>query len=270
MGTYYLLITDLLQTNSFVDFIKLKQQLFAQKELVPKEILTDLLLFLINFAQVQNTKGNTNYPKEGLEIYQFLLDEVLLPQDNKLRTTEFLSIIMLGYHQKQFLWTDQFILAYEQYLSTEIRTDFLPLVKAFQYYHKGVYDKIRPALNLAKPKNNLQYYHRIMSLLIRGMYEQWIPHKNNLYEVLISFLNAFERSLNRNKKLDKESILAYKNFIRITKKLIEHQQKGKDPKQFVPKLIKLVLDTPIIAFRNWLLEKLNDLLSGGNYSSFEE
>jgi len=256
----YNTILELLKKGSRKEFDQLKAYFFSLAEKVEDAIYTDLLLFLINYGQIQNKYGDNSYVKDGFEIYKKLIALNLLPVNVFMPEIEFVSILQLAYRQNEATWAKAFFEKYSNYLAPAVTEDLTHFVQLLQQFYAKNYEAVQINFSINNTKEPTIYKLRIRCMLIQAIYEEWNGAKKQ-YVFLDSLLKAFKVWLKRNKsKFDQDTFNTYYNFIQLVKKLAP-QKLNKFSQKSIDLTLKIkIANMPRVVHKMWLLQKFQELI----------
>lgn len=236
---------NLLETN--VDKIKKYEKEF-------------MLNSLINKAIYYQNIGFTQYRTFAITLFKLAIEQNLLLDKGKLKSTTFLNIALLAIGEKEFEWAKQFIEKFKDSLPEEDHFESLQLALAYWFFYQGIKDKnhnnFSQALELLSKINytKLEINLRIRSLQIRIYYE--IENIN----LVLDFANSFKKYLSRHSDISIQKKESYKIFIDILfelKKLKSHTEIDLNE---LWKIKKKVIQTNSLILKEWILEKIEELL----------
>lgn len=240
-------------------FLDLKQRLMEEETNLSTADKQNTLMYLVNFAIRKYNNGEIDFQEEQLNLYKIGLEKgLLLAGDGKMTEKTFTNIALLGATLKDFDWTDKFILKYEESLRREKRQYAVNFARAYYFFHRGAYEKVRELLPLIDVSDT-SFDFRIKGLRLRTYYELWTQEESGIQPALESMLESYSLFMRRHRKIDRRKADAYLNFIRLTKKLYLFSVNLKDWQPEIYKLEKEIENTQPLTLKNWLLEKVEAL-----------
>ena len=241
----YSLAAQLITTNSDDIYNKLEENYIKFRSRLRKSDQFILLTYLINYNARLIKQGDLGSLKKLTKIYQYASESNLLTPHNYIDDATFSNIVVTACQTKDFEWAYHFIEKYHNKLQEKHKESILHIAKAQILFAKGKYEETVSYLNdISFPDVHADLTVRF--LLLRS----WFELKEEL--VLVSYINATESFLRRNKILSRVNIAASLRFLRMLRILIK---KPKDPSKF----IELIKGTSELFNRNWLLEKAKEL-----------
>ncbi len=207
----------------------------------------DLYVFAVNYCIKKSNLGQSEYQHELFDFYVAGLELQILLSDNNdtLSQFTFKNITRLALRLDKIAWTEQFIEQYKDYVDEQYHDTYVHYAYSALYFAQGKYEETMTRLHQVD-YNDLFITMDAKILLIRVYY-----HLEE-YDVLESFINSFKVFLRRKDILAYHREL-YKNFIRITQKLIHLPPFDKAAKA---KLRKEIEDTQKLLEKKWLLQQL--------------
>jgi len=176
--------------------------------------------------------------------------------NGRLRDNEYYNSV-LAYKLGEIEWGDKFIQTYTPYLNPDIRPDITNLVLAYKYFYLKEYELADNALIEVSYKNRIFYYAKVKVQIIRSLYEDWVNYKHNNAEALLNHCIAYEQKIKRSQKLSKDKKEGYLNFIKYFKALVQLKRIPKMDNKKLVSLFKKIKDTPLVTYKNWLLENVS-------------
>ena len=250
---YYLMANLFKQTEQNTWYEQLKELLIPLKAdpNVSANERQQLYILLSNYCRLQFTRtGNLAHAHEALALSKIMLAEGVLYSGRYMSAHQFRNMVMLGILTKQFDWVREFMRRYKAEIAPEYRNNVHRFNLASLHFALSDYRKAQEALRDIQFSGSEfidVYYHlSYKTLLIKTYYE------TQEHEALLSALEAFRIYLTRNQAISARNREAYKNFIRLTAKLLQVQQSRKKRKQ---NLSDLIARTTILTEHEWLLEK---------------
>ena len=232
------------------------EQLFERYNLLLAEIynktdheeLISFYYFAINYCLNAIKKGQRDYADKLLHLYQTGLASNNLLVNGELSPWIYKNIIKLGLGLKQFSWVESFILAYTEKLPENYRHDALYFNLSDLKYHQKEYDQALEHLNQVE-FSDIFYKHGTKIMLLKIYFEKQET------EAFLNLSSSYKLMLLREKRLSGSTLSAYKNFVRITEKLIKVDTFN------LPALEKIkeeIHRTTNVNARQWLLEQIRN------------
>jgi len=206
----------------------------------------DLYIMAVNFCIKKSNVGKPEYLHELFDFYDAGLRlDILLDNNGKLSPFTFNNITKLALRLDKIAWTEEFIVDYKDSVDEQYHDTYIHNAYSMLYFAQGKYEETMTRLQQVDYKE-LFITMDAKVLLVKVYYLL------DEYDVLESFLNSFKVFLRR------KDILAYhresyKNFIRLTQKLINLPPFDRLAKA---KLLKEIEGVQKLSEKKWLLEQL--------------
>jgi hypothetical protein len=239
---YNLIFRLLTKEQADEEFQELKKMLLQYERHFSLEEMTLLYQYALNYCIRQLRRVNTPYVAEALDLYKKGVDSGILLTAGKLSPWHFKNIIKLALREKQFTWTEQFILEKNALLDNEFKADALHYNLAELYFYTNKYEKALTHLNKVEFQD-VHYNLGGKKILAKIYYE---TDENDALE---SLLNAFRLFVKRNKVISEDVRKTYHNFIGLLTELLRLR-----PEQY-PKFREKIENTALLTEKNWLLEQ---------------
>ena len=172
------------------------------------------------------------YNKELLDLYKLGLKLNIILDNGKISEGDFVNIISVGCFEKEYKWVEKFIETHEKYLDDMVREDAKAFGLGRLYYRSGNFDR---ALDILGQHSFVNVFYIIQSKvdLVRIWFEKFLIDVS-LYDLLLAQLEAFEKSIRRNRsvaEIKKEEILNFILGARKMANLILHKKTKKKSSQ---------------------------------------
>ncbi|MBK8427469.1 MAG: hypothetical protein IPL27_16510 [Lewinellaceae bacterium] len=214
-------------------------------ELFPPSQSRDLYMTAINFCIRRQNKGERDYTHRALNLYRQALEKGILQENGILPKYTYHNINALAHLAGEGAWAEQFLETARELLAPAVRDNAYHYNLAICFFRKGDYSRTLDLLRSVE-SNEIFVQIDIRRMLLRVYFElgEWLA--------LDSLLTSFKAFLQRQKNLGYHREI-YLNLIKFTKKLLQHHQSNQAKRNA---LILKIKQTPQIAERDWLLEKL--------------
>ncbi|MCB9307991.1 MAG: hypothetical protein H6565_15445 [Lewinellaceae bacterium] len=209
---------------------------------------SNALKILLNYCNRQINKGDTDFIKTSLELYKSGLAHDCFFVQGKLKEATFSNIVSIGIVCREFEWTEHFVETYQKFLTPKVRADALILAKAQWHFAKQDYLKVTELLQhtFAEPQTIVKA--RVM--VIQSWCELFWQDGEYL-EILLSQLDAFEKYMQRNRKVSARLVEGIQHTIGFVRKLALLRLEGKPTAD----IRSAILQEPNVTLKAWLLEK---------------
>lgn len=188
--------------------------------LFPKEELSTLYHYALNFCIRQINTGQESFYRQVFELYQVMLNEALLLHHGQLSQFAFKNIITTSIRLKEFEWTDQFIQSYQELLPEQERENAVTYNAANLWYAKGDYANALRCLQNVEFTDNT-YHLGVKLIQLKSYYE--LEEASAFY----ALLEAFKKLIFRNKALSDYRKQAYGNFLLLAKRIYQLREQKK-------------------------------------------
>lgn len=225
----------------------------------------DFLLnsFVTKAIDLMNS-GEKGFDSILLRLYQFALNEQVLPERGIFRPILFTNIVVLAAALHQFEWADSFMEQYASYLKADERQDVLHLSNAFFYYHRGLAQRDKEQLRTAQellqsvPAELLENDLRVRSLDLRLAYECEVLSDDGDAQKVLLLARNFRKHLNKNKVLSQKRKDSYLLFIETIQELSRLQTSSNPNKkrQRLHLLQAKLTQAESVVSKTWLDEKI--------------
>lgn len=219
-----------------------------QQELTVED-LNNIYQYEKNFCIRRINSGDDKYRQILFDLYKTILSNKRIMNHDYFSPWEFKNIVTLGLRLKEGEWVKDFISKYINFLPPHERENALTYNTAMLYYYRKNYKFVLKYLQKVE-FTDLYYQLDSKSILLKVYFE------TDEQEALLHHIAAFKIFLVRNKNISAYQLTIYKNFIRYTLKIF---RAGTNSKKL--ESLKMEISTSSnISDRNWLLERINDVL----------
>jgi hypothetical protein len=213
------------------------------------EDMNNIYQYEKNFCIRKINKGEDNYRQILFDLYKTILSSKRIMDHDYFSQWEFKNIVTLGLRLKEGGWVKNFISKYINFLPPHERKNALTYNTAMLYYYKKSYKFVLKYLQEVE-FTDLYYQLDSKSILLKVYFE------TDEQEVMLHHIAAFKVFLSRNKNISGYQLSIYKNFIRYSLKIF---RAGTNSKKLLA-LKEEITSSPNISDRNWLLERINDVI----------
>ncbi|MEM6317482.1 MAG: hypothetical protein AAF960_07415, partial [Bacteroidota bacterium] len=246
------------ETNAYFE---LKKEVFDHWEQLKKRHQTDLLLHLLNFTYTNEVIQKDFGHEESFDLLKRGVEHQLFVINGKMRPVEFFNVGVLGFAYGGDSWTENFLATHRQYLD-DSQLDFLiPLIYAHKANFEEDYEQVIELLHNVNPTNQLLYFPKIKTLLIRAYFEGVLKGEDTYATRLHYEMDSLRKMMEGSSKLPSTKTIAYLNFVKLLKKLIILIKKEDKFAVHLAGFEQLYKETSPIKFGGWLYKKFNKMKS---------
>lgn len=228
-------------------------KLLMQKHLnvLPQLEAFEILDSALNYCVDQVNQGKSQYLREYMELSLMGIKGEVLLVNGILSPWTFRNIVFAGLRMGDFEWVSNFIFGYQHKIDEQYRENAVSFNLANLYFYQKNYDKVITLLQEVEYEDPA--YNRNSKIMLLLTY-----YELGEIEPLVALLSSFDLYLRRNKSIPDSRKKPYLDLIRYLRALVRIS--GKDP-QGLKTLRKKVVETEGTVNKEWLLEKIDDLLA---------
>lgn len=249
IGIYYQIYLTTIEPENTEHYYRLKELIQKNLGLFPQQEAKHIFDAALNYCVRKVNKGNKKFSKELLNIYNEGLEKAVLLINGEITPTSFRNICIIGLRQGDIAWVESFIREYSIKINQKYRDNAVKFNKARVALFKKDYSGLIDLLNEVE-FDDLVYTLDSKLMLIIAFYE--LDNK----DLVTSSVNAFKIFLLRHMNIPDQYKLIFGTFNSYVEKIIKAEY-SKD------RLEKLRIDLQkdkSVASKNWLMEKINNLL----------
>lgn len=245
---YQLTLRTLVNPEKEENYYTLKYLLNKHQNLLAKNEISDLYLYLQNYLVKKLNTGKSQYYRDLFLLYQDMLENVLLKEGGGLNLQHFKNIVTTALRLQEFEWARNFIEEHHKKLPKQDQENaYCYNMGNLEYYQQKFQDAM---LNLVKVNSrNLSYNLGAKSILLKSYYELGEE------EALFSLIQSFAVYIRRNKVLSDTNKRNYLNMIKFFKRLSK-LRKGEVKK--AEKLLQKLKETNNVMEKQWLIGKIEE------------
>jgi len=259
---YYLNLLLLVKPNSKKHFLELRTILKSNNFHIGDSELKAIYTAATNYCIKRVRKGDSDFRSDLLDLYKEMIEKNMLYVNGYLLHSYVKNIVGLGLNLKEMKWVSDFVEKIKKDIHPEYRKSICAFSKAAWYFQNEDYSEAQKML-LEVGDENFFYKLNNRSFLLRCYYMQ------GEVEAFDYLIDAF-RHLIRGQKIAKEHKDSYLNFIRFIGKLFKLKTAysyqasfSRGAEKYIDKLQRLegtILKTSPIRYKDWLLEKVEELM----------
>jgi len=247
----YKLMYELYQVEESTDnYYSLKAIAMSNIDTFPKDEQREIFDVLVSYCIKWVNKGDMEFHKETLIIYDWGIDKEINLNKGNLSPTSFRNYVVIGLRVGEFDKVEQFIKTNTKILNEERRDNALNFNLARVEFYRGEYEKALSYLNYVN-YDDIWYSLNSKSLLLAIYYEL------EEFDVLENHLDTYQTYLRREKSIQENYRKMHLNFTKYVKKIyrinpinIQHSMK----------LSEKIKSEKSVINKQWLLEKIDELL----------
>ncbi|GIV33431.1 MAG: hypothetical protein KatS3mg031_0966 [Chitinophagales bacterium] len=249
VAIYYQILMTLTDSENEDHFKKLKELLKKHGSHFSLTEARDMYAYAQNYCIRRINSGQQEYLDELFQLYKTALDRKIIFDGKYISPWTYKNIVGVALRIGQYDWVEKFIHEYKQFLEPNLRENAFAFNLANFYFNIGKYDRTLELLR------NVEFTDVVYSLDTKAMLLR-IYYELKEFEPLWSLLEAFQVYLRRNKLISDSQKTMYSNLISLTREAIRIP---KGDKEAVRKFKDKIENTRQVAYRQWLLEKADEL-----------
>lgn len=249
IGIYYQIYLTTVEPDISEHYFKLKKLIEQYLGLFPEQEAKHIYDSVLNYCVRKVNQGKKDFYQEILDTYKQGLDVGVLLVNGEITPTTFRNICIVGLRLGNIIWVEDFIDNYSSKLNPKFSNNAISFNKARVAMFKKDYESLIDLLNEVE-FNDLVYTLDSKLMLIIAFYE--LGHK----EIASSSINAFKIFILRHKNIPDQYKLVFGNFVSFSEKLIKQEFSTKKLQNLKNQLVK----ENNVASKNWLMEKIDELL----------
>ncbi len=227
------------------DFIKLQQLLGEHQQLLSKEELNELYIYVINFAIRKINAGQADYYHSFFKIMMEMIQSGVALYKGSLAPWHYKNLVSAGIRLQKFKEVKDIISNYSKYLPDEYRQNAESYNLAKLLFAEKKYEEVISLLHSVEYQD-VFYVLGSKLLLIQTYYER------NEYEALDFLIASFAAYLRRTKEIPKARAKQYNLTLKFIQRLLKiaplENEKRKD-------LYQKIKASQGVADKAWLLVK---------------
>ncbi len=249
IAVYHAILQLFLEPDEERHYYKLKNLLNQYGLLFPQYEAKDILYMSAqNYCIRKINSGNQQFLNELFLLYKDLLEKEIIIVEGEISPWYFRNIVTVGLRADKCDWTESFVKNYSSKLAIEYRENATSFNLAQVYFYKKEYEKVIELLQFVE-YDDPSYNLNSKAMLVATYYE------TDEIDPLFSLLDTFRAYLNRNKSIPEAKKTSFKNFIKYTKKIANHDGNANSIKKIKDEIEK----NNNIASQAWLLQKIAEL-----------
>lgn len=241
----YKLMYELYQEEeAIVKYYALKEMAMSNIDTFPKDEQREIFDVLVSYCIKWVNKGDMEFHKETLIIYDWGIEKEINLNKGKLSPTSFRNYVVIGLRVGQFDKVEHFIKKNISLLGEDRKENALNFNLARVAFYRKEFNNVLEYLRQVN-YDDIWYNFNSKMLLLASYYEL------KEEDALDSALDAFISFCRRDKLLDQQKKASYYNFAKALKKLISQKK--------LSQLRDQILNTKVIFNKTWLIEKVDEI-----------
>jgi hypothetical protein len=250
INLYYQIYLTQEERDEPAHFEELKKLLEMHLPRLPQMEAFEILDSALNYCVNQVNSGKNNYLREYMELSLMGIQNEVLLVNGALSPWTFRNIVFAGLRLKDYSWVESFIDGYHHQIDEQYRENAVSFNLANLYFYQRKFDDLLKLLQSVEYEDpSYSRNSKIMLLLTYYELEE--------IESLTSLLSSFELYLRRNRAMPENRKTPYLNLIKSLRSLTRIPN---TESAALLKLRKRIESTESIVNKEWLLEKIDELL----------
>jgi len=246
---YKLMYELYLEDEATEKYYSLKSVAMTNINTFPKDEQRGIFDVLVSYCIKFVNKGDLNFLKETLDLYDWGISQSIILNKGKLSPTTFRNYVVAGLRVGEYEKVENFISQRAELLDEDRKENAVNFNLARLAFYRKEFQKVIEYLSKVN-YDDIWYNVNSRTLLLAAYYEL------EEYDTLESNLDTFFTFLRREKSLGDTKRKSYKSFITYLKKL---QNSSNNKKKLIELKEKIKLDKNVTT-KQWLLEKIDELL----------
>jgi len=255
--TYYL-IHKLNTEKKKEIYYELKNYLNEHIDYFGKDELYILKSILLTFCSIVIAgTDRAQFQREQFEIYDGNLKLGIYKRSSEedFHVVLFRNMALTSAVTGEFDWLEKFIVKYSPELPAEHRENMINFSNAMLFYFKNEFEKSLEYFS--KIKLNLFFF----KIDVR-IFQLRIYYELNYFEQAYSLIDSTAHFLTDTQEASELMSVSTKNFLKYYRQIFKLKQTKKTDKAELNLILKNISEEKILASRDWLVSKINDLNTG--------
>lgn len=251
MLVFFKLMKSYLNPHSIEFYYDFKKALFENDKYISEASLRRLYASLGSALDNCNNTQEINKNKELFDIIVHLTEKnIFLSEAGKVIPSLYVLAVKLAGYLKQDHFIGKLMNDYLQKIDPDLKDNFTVFSLAYLYYSRNEFDKALESSNKIRIDSfQLKFSLRNLQIII--------SYEKKDYDMFLYLSDSYRHFLSKNKSVSgsyKESNLKFINYTNSLFKLSNSKDKTES------ELLKNTLDADQVVNKQWLLEKLNELI----------
>lgn len=246
IAVYYFGYQTLNEPDTDAHFFALREHLRHAGDFFSPAELRDIYLLAINFCIHRINLRQEQFLQEIFDLYRAGLQSGVFLENGQLSRFTYTNIALTALRLREFDWTRDFLQEYRERLPESQRSGAFAFNLARYYCERGDYDRAMPLLQ-SMDFDDVLHNLTAKAMLLRMYYETGAAN------ALDSLLASLETYLRRKGQLGEQQKTAYRNTVRLLRKLNALPPSDLRARQLLRQEVE---DTALVAEKDWLLRIL--------------
>lgn len=248
ISIYQQIYLTYIEPNNLEHYYTLKDDLKNSLHLFPHNEARDIINAAINYTIQKHNSGYLTFYEENFELYDESVKSGLIFINNEISPWAFKNIITLALRLDKYSWVERFIADYGNRINIAYRENAINYNLASLYFYQKNFDKVIPLLQKVQ-FDEQTYGLDAKSILLASYYEL------DEFDPLFSHIESFKAFVKRSKSITNDRKQRYLKLNKFTKALASLRH---DKNSLIK--LKISIEQAQTASKNWLLEKIDELL----------
>ncbi|MCS6929941.1 MAG: hypothetical protein NZM43_10675 [Saprospiraceae bacterium] len=247
IAIFYHAYMALTQPNSEQYFDQLEKLIHEQIECFNHSEARVLYIIAINYCVAKINQGSTDYARRAFLLYRSGLETGTLLENGIVSRYTFGNAVGAALRIGEYGWAEQFIGQFQHHLEERERKSIVNFNLSRVYYEKGDYDNAQRLLT------RFEYDDMLLNIIAKTMLLK-IYYEQTEFEAFESLLESMRIYLQRKEALDPTRKMAYKNMLRMMRKLLTWNPYSRSQTE---RLRQIIESTQPLMEKDWLLKQVD-------------
>ncbi len=247
IAAFYYAYMAITQPNDEQYFDRLENLIHTQFECFDHSEARVLYIAAINYCVPKINQGNADYARRAFLLYRSGLETEILLENGLVSRYTFGNAVGAALRIGEYGWAEQFIEQFQHHLDERERKSIVNFNRSRIYYEKGDYDNAQRLLT------RFEYDDMLLNIIAKTMLLK-IYYEQGEFEAFESLLESMRIYLQRKEALDATRKTAYKNMLRLMRKLLNWNPYSAPQTE---RLRALIESTHPVMEKDWLLKQVD-------------
>jgi len=245
---YHALQTLLHPDTAQPHFEQLKQLFITHSSLLNQTEAAQVYYLALNYCATRINKGEGQYWAAIFDLYQIGAEQMLLLENGEILPWNYKNIVTVALRLGKTDYAYQFLHQYHPFLPEAHRQNALAFNLA--KYHFACKQYAQALQKLQEVSYDEIFYSLDARLLLLKTY-----YELNEFDAMEALIDSFRQFLNRTRLISRQRQTTYRNLLRF---LRQFNRIAPANRKQLTQLLAKIEQTPYVAERNWLLEKIKE------------